>query len=94
MRPGPPHEVRIIGGLWKRSKLPVVDGSALSQTEGDGGAARAGKLPVAPPVAPPVALPEAQGGEPAVARAAAARSQMRASMACLASGTETRVARR
>lgn len=33
MRPGPPpHEVRIIGGLWKRSKLPVVDAPGLRPT--------------------------------------------------------------
>ncbi len=32
MRPGLPHEVRIIGGLWKRSKLPVVDAPGLRPT--------------------------------------------------------------
>lgn len=32
MRPGPPHEVRIVGGLWKRSKLPVVDAPGLRPT--------------------------------------------------------------
>jgi len=29
---GPPREVRIIGGLWKRSKLPVVDRPGLRPT--------------------------------------------------------------
>ena len=29
---GPPHEVRIIGGQWKRSKLPVVDAPGLRPT--------------------------------------------------------------
>ena len=27
-----PHEVRLIGGLWKRSKLPVVDAEGLRPT--------------------------------------------------------------
>lgn len=31
-RPGPPHEVRIIGGQWKRSKLPVADVPGLRPT--------------------------------------------------------------
>ena len=30
--PGPPREVRIIGGLWKRSKLPVADRPGLRPT--------------------------------------------------------------
>ena len=29
---GPPREVRIIGGLWKRSKLPVADRPGLRPT--------------------------------------------------------------
>ena len=29
---GPPHEVRIIGGRWKRSKLPVADRPGLRPT--------------------------------------------------------------
>ena len=29
---GPPREVRIIGGLWKRSKLPVADAPGLRPT--------------------------------------------------------------
>ena len=29
---GAPHEVRIIGGLWKRSKLPVADKPGLRPT--------------------------------------------------------------
>ncbi|MGZ5893539.1 MAG: 16S rRNA (guanine(966)-N(2))-methyltransferase RsmD [Caldimonas sp.] len=29
---GPPHEVRIIGGVWKRSKLPVADRPGLRPT--------------------------------------------------------------
>src|SRR5258706_13162008 len=28
----PPHEVRIIGGQWKRSKLPVADAPGLRPT--------------------------------------------------------------
>ncbi|WP_372527618.1 16S rRNA (guanine(966)-N(2))-methyltransferase RsmD [Piscinibacter sp.] len=32
VRRGPPHEVRIIGGLWKRSKLPVADAPGLRPT--------------------------------------------------------------
>jgi 16S rRNA (guanine966-N2)-methyltransferase len=31
-RAAPPHEVRIIGGRWKRSKLPVVDAPGLRPT--------------------------------------------------------------
>jgi len=31
-RRGPPHEVRIIGGQWKRSKLPVADSPGLRPT--------------------------------------------------------------
>jgi 16S rRNA (guanine966-N2)-methyltransferase len=31
-RPGPPREVRLIGGQWKRSKLPVVDSPGLRPT--------------------------------------------------------------
>ena len=31
-RRGPPHEVRIIGGQWKRSKLPVADAPGLRPT--------------------------------------------------------------
>ncbi|HEY0857699.1 MAG TPA: 16S rRNA (guanine(966)-N(2))-methyltransferase RsmD [Albitalea sp.] len=31
-RRGPPHEVRIIGGRWKRSKLPVADAPGLRPT--------------------------------------------------------------
>jgi 16S rRNA (guanine(966)-N(2))-methyltransferase RsmD len=31
-RRGPPHEVRIIGGQWKRSKLPVADLPGLRPT--------------------------------------------------------------
>ncbi len=31
-RPGPPNEVRIIGGQWKRSKLPVADVPGLRPT--------------------------------------------------------------
>jgi 16S rRNA (guanine966-N2)-methyltransferase len=31
-RRGPPHEVRIIGGQWKRSKLPVADVPGLRPT--------------------------------------------------------------
>ena len=30
--PGPPREVRIIGGSWKRSKLPVADRPGLRPT--------------------------------------------------------------
>jgi 16S rRNA (guanine966-N2)-methyltransferase len=30
--PGRPHEVRLIGGLWKRSKLPVADRPGLRPT--------------------------------------------------------------
>ena len=30
--PGPPREVRIIGGRWKRSKLPVADRPGLRPT--------------------------------------------------------------
>ena len=29
---GPPNEVRLIGGLWKRSKLPVADRPGLRPT--------------------------------------------------------------
>jgi hypothetical protein len=29
---GPPHEVRIIGGAWKRTKLPVADRPGLRPT--------------------------------------------------------------
>ena len=32
MRAGPAHEVRIIGGQWKRSKLPVADRPGLRPT--------------------------------------------------------------
>jgi 16S rRNA (guanine966-N2)-methyltransferase len=32
VRSGPAHEVRIIGGLWKRSKLPVADQPGLRPT--------------------------------------------------------------
>ncbi len=32
MKPGPAHEVRIIGGQWKRSKLPVADRPGLRPT--------------------------------------------------------------
>ncbi|HJV95945.1 MAG TPA: 16S rRNA (guanine(966)-N(2))-methyltransferase RsmD, partial [Albitalea sp.] len=34
MRPphGPPREVRIIGGQWKRSKLPVAEAPGLRPT--------------------------------------------------------------
>ena len=32
MKKGPPHEVRIIGGQWKRSKLPVADQPGLRPT--------------------------------------------------------------
>ena len=32
MRSSPAHEVRIIGGLWKRSKLPVADKPGLRPT--------------------------------------------------------------
>src|SRR5438045_9743994 len=31
-RRGPPHEVRIIGGVWRRSKLPVADSPGLRPT--------------------------------------------------------------
>lgn len=31
-RPSPPHEVRIIGGQWKRTKLPVADKPGLRPT--------------------------------------------------------------
>src|SRR5438045_8665703 len=31
-RRGPPHEVRIIGGVWRRSKLPVADVPGLRPT--------------------------------------------------------------
>ncbi len=31
-RPGPPHEVRVIGGQWKRTKLPVADVPGLRPT--------------------------------------------------------------
>ena len=31
-RPGPPREVRLIGGDWKRSKLPVADKPGLRPT--------------------------------------------------------------
>ena len=31
-RRGPPREVRIIGGQWKRSKLPVADAPGLRPT--------------------------------------------------------------
>ncbi len=31
-RAGPPREVRLIGGRWKRSKLPVVDADGLRPT--------------------------------------------------------------
>ncbi|MDQ6629297.1 MAG: 16S rRNA (guanine(966)-N(2))-methyltransferase RsmD [Pseudomonadota bacterium] len=31
-RSGPPHEVRIIAGAWKRSKLPVLDRPGLRPT--------------------------------------------------------------
>ena len=31
-RPGPPREVRLIGGDWKRSKLPVADRPGLRPT--------------------------------------------------------------
>ncbi len=31
-RTGPPHEVRLIGGQWKRSKLPVADKPGLRPT--------------------------------------------------------------
>lgn len=31
-RAAPPHEVRIVGGLWKRSKLPVLDRPGLRPT--------------------------------------------------------------
>ena len=31
-RGGPPGEVRLIGGLWKRSKLPVIDRPGLRPT--------------------------------------------------------------
>ncbi len=31
-QPGPPREVRIIGGAWKRSKLPVLDRPGLRPT--------------------------------------------------------------
>ncbi|MCW7537473.1 16S rRNA (guanine(966)-N(2))-methyltransferase RsmD [Aquabacterium sp. A7-Y] len=31
-RPAPPREVRIIGGLWKRTKLPVADKPGLRPT--------------------------------------------------------------
>lgn len=31
-RPNPPHEVRIIGGRWKRTKLPVADKPGLRPT--------------------------------------------------------------
>lgn len=31
-RPGPPREVRLIGGTWKRSKLPVADRPGLRPT--------------------------------------------------------------
>ena len=31
-RRGPPGEVRLIGGLWKRSKLPVADSPGLRPT--------------------------------------------------------------
>ncbi len=30
----PPHEVRLIGGLWKRSRLPVADSPGLRPTPG------------------------------------------------------------
>ena len=32
MKGGPAHEVRIIGGWWKRSKLPVADRPGLRPT--------------------------------------------------------------
>jgi 16S rRNA (guanine(966)-N(2))-methyltransferase RsmD len=32
MRAGPPREVRIVGGVWKRSKLPVLDKPGLRPT--------------------------------------------------------------
>ena len=32
MKPGRAHEVRLIGGLWKRSKLPVADRPGLRPT--------------------------------------------------------------
>jgi 16S rRNA (guanine966-N2)-methyltransferase len=32
VKKGPPHEVRIIGGQWKRSKLPVADKPGLRPT--------------------------------------------------------------
>jgi 16S rRNA (guanine(966)-N(2))-methyltransferase RsmD len=32
VRGGPPREVRLIGGLWKRSKLPVADRTGLRPT--------------------------------------------------------------
>jgi len=32
MKPGPPHQVRLIGGAWKRSKLPVADRPGLRPT--------------------------------------------------------------
>jgi 16S rRNA (guanine966-N2)-methyltransferase len=32
VRPGPPREVRLIGGDWKRSKLPVADKPGLRPT--------------------------------------------------------------
>jgi 16S rRNA (guanine(966)-N(2))-methyltransferase RsmD len=31
-RPGPPQQVRIIGGLWKRTPLPVLDALGLRPT--------------------------------------------------------------
>ena len=31
-RAGPPHEVRLIGGAWRRSKLPVADRPGLRPT--------------------------------------------------------------
>jgi len=34
VRSSPAHEVRIIGGLWKRSKLPVADKPGLRPTPG------------------------------------------------------------
>jgi len=32
VKPGPPREVRLIGGLWRRSKLPVADREGLRPT--------------------------------------------------------------
>jgi len=34
VKKGPPHELRIIGGQWKRSKLPVADRPGLRPTPG------------------------------------------------------------